>query len=37
MIKLTELEEFVMAQKNNLDTFIGENGSKISGGQKDKE
>ena len=36
VIKLTELEEFVMAQKNNLDTFIGENGSKISGGQRQR-
>ena len=36
VIKLTELEEFVISQKNNLDTFIGENGSKISGGQRQR-
>ena len=36
VIKIVELEKFVSSQKNNIDTFIGENGSKISGGQRQR-
>ena len=36
VIKIVELKKFVSSQKNNIDTFIGENGSKISGGQRQR-